>query len=97
MYLAEFLGIHHVDAATPAFIYSGRLQSVSRFINTCSDPARHFGRILTQTATAIEYLHSKGLVHMELTKDSLTVGLRLLGFFKFIQFLSYIHARECFH
>ena len=78
--LAEFLGIHHIDAATPAFIYSGRLQSVSRFMNSCSNPARNYGRILNQTAIAIEYLHSKGLVHMELTKDSLTVRLSLYTF-----------------
>lgn len=74
--LAEFLGIHHVDAATPAFIYSGRLQSVSYFMRTCSEPSSHFGRILTQTATALQYIHSKGLVHMELTKNTLTVNER---------------------
>lgn len=75
-HLAEFLGIHHVDAAAPAFIYSGRLQSVSHFIRKCPEPSQHFRRILTQVATAINYIHSKGLVHMELTKNSLTVDER---------------------
>ena len=75
VYLAEFLGIHHVDAGTPAFIYSGYLQSLTHYISKNQATPETCKRILVETATALQYLHSKGLVHMELTKDSLTVRL----------------------
>lgn len=73
MCVAEFLGIHDAEMATPAFVYAGSLRSVRRFLNGFCSRRECVPEILEDTANALEYLHKKGLVHMELTQDTLTV------------------------
>ncbi|KAL3853538.1 hypothetical protein ACJMK2_017073 [Sinanodonta woodiana] len=80
MYLAEFLGIHHTDAPTPAFIYEGRYQSLRQYLTFLANEEcmkRSTGQqrltILLKVAIALDYLEAKNMVHMELTKDTITV------------------------
>ncbi|KAK3610632.1 hypothetical protein CHS0354_009096 [Potamilus streckersoni] len=80
MYLAEFLGIHHTDAPTPAFIYEGRYQSLRQYLTFLSDDkclndstCQQRLTILLKVAIALDYLEAKNMVHMELTSDTITV------------------------
>ena len=72
--IAEFLGIHNAEMATPAFVYAGSLRSVRRLLNSFCCKRECVPEILEQTASALEYLHNKGMVHMELTQNTLTVS-----------------------
>lgn len=82
-YIAEFLGIHNTEAIVPAFVYNGLLKSARRFLNYFCNKRSCVPIILEQTASGLQYLHAKGLVHMELTQDTLTVDedgiVRLTG------------------
>ncbi|XP_052780393.1 uncharacterized protein LOC128217340 isoform X1 [Mya arenaria] len=71
--IAEFLGVHaRPESPTPALIFAGKLQSVKNYIKT------HFkvdmSQIFRDLLAGLHYIHSKGLVHMELTKYTVTVG-----------------------
>ncbi|KAH3876644.1 hypothetical protein DPMN_000492 [Dreissena polymorpha] len=71
--LAEFLGVHHQpDFMTPALIFSGKLQSAHNYTRTHPDVNKP--KLLEEVLTGLQYIHSKGLVHMELSKYSLTVN-----------------------
>ncbi|KAK3610634.1 hypothetical protein CHS0354_009099 [Potamilus streckersoni] len=81
-YLAEFLGIHYTDAPTPAFIYDGSYWSLRRYITENIPPGNdgtHDARtktsvsILQETASGLDYLHNKRMVHMELSQDTITI------------------------
>ena len=75
--IAEFLGIYQQrDIVTPAMIYSGNLislkhyrESVDNFDHKCEV------KVQTELLTALQYIHSKGLVHMELRNTTLTVRI----------------------
>ncbi|KAL3853541.1 hypothetical protein ACJMK2_017076 [Sinanodonta woodiana] len=72
--LASFLGIHHSDSNVPAYVYGGPLRSVRRYLfNTIQKPKETIPNILIGTITGLNYLHQKGLVHMELTQDTITI------------------------
>ncbi|KAK3610636.1 hypothetical protein CHS0354_009100 [Potamilus streckersoni] len=72
--LASFLGIHHSDSSVPAYIYGGPLRSVRRYLfNAIQKPKEIIPNILKGTVIGLNYLHQKGLVHMELTQDTITI------------------------
>ena len=81
-HLAEFLGIHHTDTPTPAFVYDGSYWSLRRYIIETTS-SRNDGKSeestkssvssLEETASGLDYLHNKRMVHMELTQDTVTV------------------------
>ena len=74
MSIAEFLGIYQtVDAETPVHIYSGHLISLRRFAHERRERCDS-DKVILDTLAGLRYLHSKGLVHMELTQDTLTVS-----------------------
>ncbi|XP_045166450.2 uncharacterized protein LOC123529920 isoform X2 [Mercenaria mercenaria] len=73
VYLAEFLGIHHTEAVTPAYIFNGHLQPLQKFVLDCTNPRSHFPRLFREIADGVHYLHSKGMVHMELNSSTVTV------------------------
>ena len=76
VFIAEFLGIYQtVDAATPAHIYAGHLISLRRYAWQKRERC-DFDKVILDTLAGLRYLHSKGLVHMELTQDTLTVSNR---------------------
>ncbi|XP_060587415.1 serine/threonine-protein kinase PAK 6-like [Ruditapes philippinarum] len=70
--IAEFLGeFHQRDAPTPALIFAGKLCS----LRTCMDTSEvNAKKTLQDVLAGLQYLHSKGLVHMDLTKDTVTVS-----------------------
>ncbi|KAL3853539.1 hypothetical protein ACJMK2_017074 [Sinanodonta woodiana] len=77
-HLAEFLGIHHTDAPTPAFVYDGSYWSLRRYVTeSLTDKQEERIRssliILDKIASALDYLHNKKMVHMELTQDTITL------------------------
>lgn len=72
--VAEFLGIHNAEALTPAFVFNGDLKSVRKSLSGFCNRKECVPEILTGTACGLEYLHKKGLVHMELTQDTITVS-----------------------
>ncbi|KAL4226499.1 hypothetical protein ACF0H5_014484 [Mactra antiquata] len=72
--VAEFLGIHNAETRTPAFVYDGELRSVRRYFHTFCSKRDIVPEIITETALGLEYLHVKGLVHMELNQDTVTVN-----------------------
>ncbi|KAL4226200.1 hypothetical protein ACF0H5_014186 [Mactra antiquata] len=74
VYLANFLGIHHTDASTPAYIFDGMLQPLSRYWRRCSNQSKELLRLLYEITEGIAYIHTKGLVHMELTSSTVTVS-----------------------
>jgi serine/threonine protein kinase len=73
------------DTPTPALIYAGKLSSLRTFMdksyehawNRSEENRRPFDMDTTKTLqdvlAGLQHLHSKGLVHMDLTKDSVTV------------------------
>lgn len=73
VYLAEFLGIHHTEAVTPAYIFDGHLQPLHKIVADDSYRKSHFQLLFSQIADGLNYLHSKGMVHMELTSSTITV------------------------
>ena len=62
-----------MDAATPAHIYSGHLISLRRYAWQKRERC-DFDKVILDTLAGLRYLHSKDLVHMELTQDTLTVS-----------------------
>jgi len=73
--IAEFLGIHNAESSSPAFVYRGALTSVRKFMNTFCSKREEVPELLMGTVCGLEYLHNKGIVHMELTQDTITVSL----------------------
>ncbi|XP_021369321.1 uncharacterized protein LOC110460623 isoform X2 [Mizuhopecten yessoensis] len=72
--VARFLGIHHSDSPSPAFVYDYHLKSVKRYLrSTLANIKQETERIVSQTASGLEYLHRKNLVHMELNTQTITV------------------------
>ncbi|XP_045165820.2 uncharacterized protein LOC123529516 isoform X2 [Mercenaria mercenaria] len=71
--IAEFLGIHNAETITPAFVYGGDLKSVRRSLSGFCNKRESVPNMLLETACGLEYLHNKGLVHMELSQDTITV------------------------
>ncbi|XP_033744459.1 uncharacterized protein LOC117330352 [Pecten maximus] len=72
--IAKFLGIHHSDSPAPAFVYDNHLKSVKRYLRSTLANVKHeTERIVHQTASGLEYLHRKNLVHMELNTQTITV------------------------
>lgn len=74
VYLADFLGIHHTDAVTPAYIFNGHLQPVQVYVASSGSKTSQLQRLFRQIADGLHYLHSKGMVHMELTSSTVTVS-----------------------
>ena len=72
--LAEFLGIHHTEAVTPAYIFDGHLQSLLQFNTEAKGLNNHLPRLFREIAEGVHYLHSKGMVHMELKSSTVTVS-----------------------
>lgn len=81
--IAEFLGIHNAEAGTPAFVFGGDLKSVKKSLCGFCNKREAVPEILEGTARGLEYLHNKGMVHMELTQDTVTLDetgtVRLTG------------------
>ncbi|KAH3777653.1 uncharacterized protein LOC127844925 isoform X2 [Dreissena polymorpha] len=82
--VAEFLGIHNADAICPAFVYDGDLRSLRKTLaSTFLNMRELIPEVLLGVASGLEYLHNKGMVHMELTQDTVTVDedgeVRLTG------------------
>ncbi|WAR25726.1 STE20-like protein [Mya arenaria] len=82
--IAEFLGIHNAETPTPAFVYDGDLRSLRKWLATGFCSRRDLvPEMLLEVACGLEYLHNKGLVHMELTQDTITLdeegNVRLTG------------------
>lgn len=72
--MADFLGIHNAETPTPAFVYGGDLRSLRRYLASSFCNRREVvPEVLLGVACGLEYLHTKGLVHMELTQDTITV------------------------
>jgi len=73
-HLAKFIGIHHSDAPPPVIIFEGILQSVSdrRARSPDTIKAETFN-IIEQTLQGLTYMHKKGMVHMELCLETVTV------------------------
>ncbi|XP_060075728.1 uncharacterized protein LOC132555397 [Ylistrum balloti] len=72
--VAKFLGVHHSDSPSPAFVYDNHLKSVKRYLrSTLANIREETERIVYQTASGLEYLHRKNLVHMELNTQTITV------------------------
>ncbi|KAL3853537.1 hypothetical protein ACJMK2_017072 [Sinanodonta woodiana] len=80
-YLAECIGIHQTNTPpTSAFIYEGRYQSLRQYL-TFLDTGHNKSYtinvqrmdILLNVARALDYLENRKLVHMELTRDTVTV------------------------
>lgn len=70
--VAELKGVfQYKETPIPALIFAGDLVSVADYM------LDHFQidekKLLLETLSALQYIHSKGLVHMDLRKDSLTV------------------------
>ncbi|KAL3853540.1 hypothetical protein ACJMK2_017075 [Sinanodonta woodiana] len=81
-HLAEFLGIHQTDTPAPAFVYDGSYWSLRRYLletmsskndGTYNERTKSSVSILEETASGLDYLHNKRMVHMELTQDTITV------------------------
>ncbi|KAK3610631.1 hypothetical protein CHS0354_009095 [Potamilus streckersoni] len=77
IFLANFWGIHHTNAPTPAFIYDGRYQSLGRCLTFLAAGHNEGGAqrmdIMLNVVRALDYLENKNLVHMELTRETITV------------------------
>ncbi|XP_052780092.1 uncharacterized protein LOC128217184 isoform X2 [Mya arenaria] len=73
VHIAEFLGIHHTDAETPAYIYDGRLIPLARYMMKTSCPYTRMPRIFESIARGLNHIHLKGLVHMEVSCETVTV------------------------
>ena len=74
--IAEFLGVYHqVDVPIPALIFAGKLMSVRNFIKTMPPDKLHENKLLVDILAGLQYIHSKGLVHLELTRDTVTVSI----------------------
>lgn len=73
--VAEFLGIHNAEASSPAFVYRGALRPVRQYLNTFCNKRDEVPELLLGIVCGLEYLHNKGLVHMELTQDTVTVSV----------------------
>ena len=74
-HVAEFMGIHHSDSPTPAFVYCDHLKSVKRFLrSTLAAVDDMVANIVCQTVKGLEYLHRKKMVHMELNTNTITVS-----------------------
>lgn len=74
VYIAEFLGIYQTpDTETPAQLYNGRLVSVRRYVQENRNKY-DADKLLLDSLAGLRYLHTKELVHMELTQDTLTVN-----------------------
>ncbi|KAL4226199.1 hypothetical protein ACF0H5_014185 [Mactra antiquata] len=71
--IAEFLGVYQqLETPYPAMIFSGKLYSVQHFMKVT--PNINTNKMLQETAAGLQYLHSKGLVHMELNRSTITVS-----------------------
>ncbi|XP_062611407.1 uncharacterized protein LOC134273229 [Saccostrea cucullata] len=74
-HVAEFLGISHSDAPTPALIYDGHLTSVNDYLK--HHPLERdvqVKRILHEVVEGMVYLHERDMVHMELTSSTVKVS-----------------------
>ena len=77
VYIAEFLGIYQTpESETPVQLYNGHLLSLRRYVNENRDKC-DLNKLLLDSLAGLRYLHTKGLVHMELTMDTVTVCLHL--------------------
>ena len=73
VFIAEFLGIYQTpDSETPVQLYNGHLLSLRRYVHENGAKCNK-DQLLLDTLSGLRYLHTKGLVHMELTLDTLTV------------------------
>lgn len=75
MAIAEFLGVYHqVDAPIPALIFAGKLMSLRNYMKIAPPDNFNENKTLVDILAGLQYVHSKGLVHMELTRDTVTVN-----------------------
>ncbi|KAK3101314.1 hypothetical protein FSP39_002628 [Pinctada imbricata] len=73
---ARFLGIKHSDSPLPALIFDEHIKSLRRYkMSTFARLEVEIPRILNEVLEGIEYLHSKKMVHMELSVNTVTVNL----------------------
>ncbi|XP_060586723.1 uncharacterized protein LOC132742365 [Ruditapes philippinarum] len=73
VYLAEFLGIYHIEAVTPAYIFDGHLLPLHQYATEAANFRNCLPILLREIADGVHYLHSKGMVHMMLKKSTVTV------------------------
>ncbi|KAK3102837.1 hypothetical protein FSP39_014308 [Pinctada imbricata] len=76
--IADFLGIHNMGNAVPAFIYddsaTGRMKTLYQFFKYSKPVKDVVPEILEQTVKGIDYLHRRNLVHMELNIYTVTIN-----------------------
>lgn len=81
--IAEFLGIHHANAEIPSFVFDEELLSLQAYMQRNFDTKTSVRQIILEIAQGVAYIHSKTLVHMELTTTTVTVNtsgaVRLTG------------------
>ncbi|XP_061187855.1 uncharacterized protein LOC133195894 [Saccostrea echinata] len=73
-HVAEFLGLHRVNAGFPTLIYKDRMKTIHEYFKSKSkDTAKERVKIFQETVKGLEYLHRRNLVHMELNTHTVTV------------------------
>ncbi|KAL8613030.1 hypothetical protein ACOMHN_008799 [Nucella lapillus] len=72
--LAPFLGMTHV-ADQAVFLFRGDLKSARRLLSRgFHEPSESVPRLLEGVVRGLHYLHREGLVHMELSQDTVMVN-----------------------
>jgi serine/threonine protein kinase len=78
--IAEFLGVFDQrETPTPALLFAGKLSSLRTYMDTSELNTK---KTLQDVLAGLQYLHSKGLVHMDLTKDTVTVIISIYNIVK---------------
>lgn len=72
--VAELLGIQNSSHPTPAFVFSGNLTPLGRYLkNRLVRIKEDIPRILDEILVGLEYIHRKKMVHMELNLNTITI------------------------
>lgn len=71
-HVAEFLGLQHSDAYLPAMVYKQHLYTLQRHLEK-GNGKLDIASVLFDISCGLEYIHSNGLVHMELNSNTIMV------------------------
>lgn len=75
-HVAELLGIQNSNHPTPAFVFSGNLKPLGRFLKSRMVRIKDdVPRMLKEVLLGLEYIHKKKMVHMELNLNTVTVSI----------------------
>ena len=73
--VCPFIGMTHVDKRN-AFVFGEQLTSARRYLKRGFVSKRDVvPKLLTELVEGLSYIHQEQLVHMELTEDTVMVGI----------------------